>query len=84
MADPKDEIIDRVIAHDIDLLRFSAGERRQAVKVLRQMEKDLLVLVDRLDEEELALGLNFTDGMKDDAEKILAFVETELEKLGAL
>jgi hypothetical protein len=41
-------------------------------------------LVDRLDEEELALGLNLTDGMIDDAEKILAFVETELEKLSAL
>lgn len=40
-------------------------------------------LVDRLDEEELALGLNLTDGMIDDAEKILAFVETELEKLSA-
>ncbi len=41
-------------------------------------------LVDRLDEEELALGLNLTDGMIDDEEKILAFVETELEKLSAL
>jgi hypothetical protein len=40
-------------------------------------------LVDTLDEEELALGLNLTDGMIDDAGKILAFVETELEKLSA-
>ena len=40
-------------------------------------------LVDRLDEEELALGLTLTDGMIEDAEKILAFVETELEKLSA-
>ncbi|UCE63952.1 MAG: hypothetical protein JSU59_01985 [Nitrospirota bacterium] len=38
-------------------------------------------LVDRLDEEELALGINLTDGMVDDAEKILAFVEIELEKV---
>ena len=40
-------------------------------------------LVDTLDEEELALGLNITDGMVDDAEKILSFVETELKKFGA-
>ena len=40
-------------------------------------------LVDTLEEEELALGLNVTDGMIDDAEKILTFVETELEKLNA-
>ena len=41
-------------------------------------------LVERLDEEELALGLNLTDGMIEDAEKILAFAEAELEKLSAL
>ena len=39
-------------------------------------------LVDTLDEEELALGLNLTDGMIDDAEKILAFVDTEIGKMG--
>ena len=39
-------------------------------------------LVDTLDEEELAMGLNITDGMVEDAEKILAFVDTELEKMG--
>ena len=41
-------------------------------------------LVDRWDEEELALGFNLTDGMVEDADHILAFVETELEKLSAL
>ena len=37
-------------------------------------------LVDTLDEEDEALGLNITDGMVEDAEKILAFVRTELGK----
>jgi hypothetical protein len=32
-------------------------------------------LVDILDDEEKALGLNITDGIVEDAEKILAFVE---------
>ena len=41
-------------------------------------------LVERLDEEELALGLNLTDGMIDNAGKILEFVESELKKLNAL
>jgi hypothetical protein len=50
MANVKDDIIDGFVAHDIDLLRFSAGERREALKVLRQMQKDLLELVGRLEE----------------------------------
>ena len=37
-------------------------------------------LVDTLDEEDETLGLNITDGMVEDAEKILAFVRTELGK----
>ena len=40
-------------------------------------------LVDTLDEEDLALGMNLTDGMVEDAEKILSFVGTELNKLGS-
>lgn len=36
-------------------------------------------LVDTLDDEEKALGLNVTDGIVEDAEKILAFVATELK-----
>lgn len=39
-------------------------------------------LVDTLDDDEIALGLNITDGIVDDAEKILTFVGTELGKLG--
>lgn len=35
-------------------------------------------LVDTLDDEEKALGLNVTDGIVEDAEKILSFVATEL------
>ena len=35
-------------------------------------------LVDTLDEEDKALGLNITDGMVEDVEKILSFVSTEL------
>ena len=40
-------------------------------------------LADTLDEEDLALGLNITDGLVEDAEKILAFVDTELAKLAS-
>ncbi|GJL53406.1 MAG: hypothetical protein NPIRA02_05380 [Nitrospirales bacterium] len=35
-------------------------------------------LADTLDDEELALGMNITDGLLEDAEKILAFVDTQL------
>lgn len=38
-------------------------------------------LADTLDDEEIALGMNITDGMIEDAEKILKFVDTELAKL---
>ncbi|MCA9472826.1 MAG: hypothetical protein MRJ96_09420 [Nitrospirales bacterium] len=38
-------------------------------------------LVDTLDEEEIALGMNVTDGMIEDCEKILSFVHAELSKL---
>ena len=38
-------------------------------------------LVDTLDEDDALLGLNITDGMVEDAEKILVFVKKELEKL---
>ena len=41
-------------------------------------------LVDALDDEDIALGLNITDGIVEDAEKILAFVNSELGKLGGL
>ena len=37
-------------------------------------------LLERLDEEELALGLTLTDGLIEDCEKILVWVETELKK----
>jgi len=35
-----------------------------------------------LDEDDMALGLNITDGMVDDVDKILKFTDTELEKMG--
>lgn len=35
-------------------------------------------LVDILDDDDKALGLNITDGMVEDAEKILAFVQAEI------
>ncbi len=37
-------------------------------------------LVDTLDDEDKALGLNVTDGIVEDTEKILAFVITEMGK----
>jgi hypothetical protein len=36
-----------------------------------------------LDDEDLALGLNITDGLVEDAEKILGVVNGELGKLGS-
>ena len=39
-------------------------------------------LVETLDEEDLALGMNLTDGMVEDAEKIFSFIGTELKQLG--
>jgi hypothetical protein len=38
-------------------------------------------LVDTLDEDDLALGMNITDGMIEDAEGILSFAQSELEKI---
>lgn len=40
-------------------------------------------LADTLEEEDLALGLTITDGLVEDAEKIIAFVDTELAKLAS-
>lgn len=37
-------------------------------------------LVDVLDEDDLALGLNITDGIVEDAEQILAFVNEQLAR----
>ena len=37
-------------------------------------------LVDTLDDEDKALGLNVTDGIVEDSEKISAFIKTEMEK----
>lgn len=39
-------------------------------------------LVDVLDDDDLALGMNITDGMVEDAAKILLFTEAELAKIG--
>ena len=38
-------------------------------------------LVDVLDDDDLALGMNITDGMVEDAEKIVQFAEAELAKI---
>ena len=38
-------------------------------------------LVDTLDDDDLALGMNITDGMVEDAEKILHFATSELAKI---
>jgi hypothetical protein len=38
-------------------------------------------LVDTLDDDDLALGMNITDGMVEDVEKILHFAKSELAKL---
>lgn len=41
-------------------------------------------LADTLDEDDLALGVNITDGLVEDAEQILKYVQTELAKLASL
>ena len=38
-------------------------------------------LVDTLDDDDLALGMNITDGMVEDVENILNFAKTELAKI---
>lgn len=61
-------------------------EGRQATAGILFWDVSLLQnngLADTLDEEDLALGLNLTDGLVEDAEKILAFVDTELAKLAS-
>lgn len=40
-------------------------------------------LADVLDDEDLALGLNITDGLVEDADRILSVVNGELDKLGS-
>ena len=37
-------------------------------------------LADTLDDDDLALGMNITDGLIEDSDKILAFAKTELAK----
>ncbi|MEC4673158.1 MAG: hypothetical protein VST68_03100 [Nitrospirota bacterium] len=39
-------------------------------------------LVDVLDDDDVALGMNITDGMVEDAAQILSFSEAELTKIG--
>ncbi len=39
--------------------------------------------VDTLDEDDLALGMNLTDGMVEDAEQILNFIEAQLRQFEA-
>ena len=39
-------------------------------------------LADILDEDDIALGLNLTDGLIEDAENILQFVNSKLEQFG--
>lgn len=39
-------------------------------------------LICALDDDDIALGITIIDGIVDEAETILAFVENELEKLG--
>ena len=41
-------------------------------------------LIDTLDEDDLALGMNITDSMVEDAEQILTFAKTELAKFQGL
>lgn len=40
-------------------------------------------MADVLDEEDLALGVNITDGLVEDAEQVLAFIETKQKELSS-
>jgi hypothetical protein len=66
------------VAATIDGTRATAGILFWDVSLLQNNG-----LADTLEEEDLALGLNITDGLVEDAEKILAFVDTELAKLAS-
>jgi len=66
------------VAATMDGKRETAGILFWDVTLLQQNG-----LADTLDEEDLALGLNLTDGMIEDVEKILVFVNTELAKLAS-
>jgi hypothetical protein len=66
------------VAATIEGKRETAGILFWDVSLLQQNG-----LADTLEEEDLALGLNLTDGMVEDAEKILSFVDTELAKLAS-
>jgi len=61
------------VAATIDGERVDMGILFWDVKFLQDQG-----LVDTLEEEDIALGLNLTDGMVDDAEKIMTFVDAKL------
>ncbi len=65
------------VAATIDGEQVNVGLLFWDVSLLQDRE-----LLDTLDEDDMALGLNLTDGMVDDADKILKFADTELEKMG--
>ena len=67
---------------NINVLVTLNGERHNAGMVFWDVSwLQAQGLADTLDEEDIALGLNITDGLLEDAEKILGFVNKELEKL---
>lgn len=64
------------VAATIDGEQVTAGILFWDVSVLQDRG-----LVDTLDEEDMELGLTITDGIVEDAEKILTFADTELGKM---
>ena len=68
---------------NINVTAFIHGERRNAGMLFWDVSYlQGQGLVDTLEEEDKALGLNLTDGIVEDAEKILEFVQGELKKSG--
>lgn len=50
MPDGANQIIaDAVTRHAVDLLRVEAGERRQVLRILRDLERDLVAILTRID-----------------------------------
>ncbi len=61
----------------IDGVRFNEGILFWDLNYLQEKG-----LVDTLEDDDIELGLNITDGMVEDAEQILTFVTTELRNRG--
>ena len=45
MVQPTDILADALLTHQIDLFRLTAGEQRKTLKLLREMQAELVLVV---------------------------------------